>query len=612
MSADPIIYCLEQLTDYRQFERLCSDIMAGSGYENIEPLGGSNDRGRDALHVCRDKPDDVTIFVYSVRSDWRQKLLNEDCERIRQEGHHLKRVVFVCTSAITSTQRDSAKEAVRDRFGWELELFDLERLRIRLASDLRHLIAQHPSIFCPPWFPKRGGLSVSESHDTLVIDHVSDDHALATWLARRLQLAGHRTWCYGNAPLAGEDADESVRLLIERRAVHYLPILSPAALRDADLMGRCGLACGMDGLTIPCWSIVVDASLLTTKLRSLTPIRFDRGWSAGLGGLLDALQVRGIAAVFDRERGRAIALRSYVPESLIRPIPEHVYANVFRVTVPAGLIACEVEEMSEEARSELRRTWAFAEVSPTKLLAFEEPPPSVPLVPKKRLPECAWSHFPEWEGKRTYDIVKELIRRSLEVACYRAGLVWCDDRRVLYFPLDGKPQRNVSYRHVDGRNTWVGVTGEKTYGRGERASAFRYQLAPSFRVGQDESGEWWVTTRVYVRITDCDGIPHSKKAIIRRRKRVTRDWWNKEWFARTLAVMQAISGGKPEIDVGSGASRLAVSTAPIEWECPVSINWEAVERAGDFQEEMAAMRYFNEDDEEDEEEIDKEGASSNG
>ena len=54
MSADPIIYCLEQLTDYRQFERLCSDIMAGSGYANIEPLGGSNDRGRDALHVSRE------------------------------------------------------------------------------------------------------------------------------------------------------------------------------------------------------------------------------------------------------------------------------------------------------------------------------------------------------------------------------------------------------------------------------------------------------------------------------------------------------------------------------------------------------------------------------
>ena len=445
-----------------------------------------------------------------------------------------------------------------------------------------------------------------------MIDHVQDDHALATWLARRLQLAGHRMWCYGTAPLAGEGADESVRLLIEKRALHYLPILSSAALKDADLMGRCGLACGTEGLTIPCWSSVVNATLLPTKLRSLTPIRFDRGWLAGLAGLLDALEVRGVAAVFDGERGRAVALRSYVPESLTRPIPEHLYANVFRVTVPAGLIACEIEEMSEEARSELRRTWAFAEASPTKLLAFEEPPPSLPLVPRRRLSEFAWQHFPEWEGKRTYDVVTELIRRSLDVASYLAGLEWCDDRRVLYFPHDGKVQRNVSYRHVDGRNTWVGVTGEKTYGRDERATPFRYQLAPSFRVGHDESGVWWATLRLYVRITDCEGTPYSKKAITRRRKQVTRDWWNKEWFARTLAVMQALSSGKPEIEVGSGARRLAVSITPIEWECPVSINWEAVERAGDFQEEMAAMRYLDEDDEEDEEPANKEEVDSDG
>jgi hypothetical protein len=612
MSADPIIYCLEQLTDYRQFERLCSDIMAGSGYQNIEPLGGTNDRGRDALHVSRDNADDVTIFAYSVRSDWRQKLLEEDCERIRQEGHTLNRIVFVSTSGVTSTQRDSVKQAVKDRYGWELELFDIERLRVRLASDLRHLIARHPSIFCPPWFPKRGGLSVAESHDTLVIDHVPGDHALAAWLARRLQLEGHRTWCYGSAPLAGEGADESVRLLIENRALSYLPILSAAAIEDADIMGRCGLACGVDGLTIPCWSTVVDVARLPARLRSLTPIRFDRSWSMGLGGLLDALQARGIVASFGGEQGRAIALRSYVPEPLTLPVPERVYANVFRATVPATLIACEIREMNEEAIAELRREWAFAVASPSKLFAFEEPPPSVPRVPRKRLSECVWNHYPVWEGQRTVDVVKELIRRSLDVACFRAGLEWCEDRRQFYFPQDAKPQRNVSYRHVDGRNTWVGVTGEKTYGRGERATPFRYQLGPSFRVGQDESGSWWVTTRLYVRVTDCEGTPHQKKAITRRRKRVTRDWWNKEWFARTLAVMQAISGGKPEIKVGSGKRRLAVSIEPLEWLSPVSINLEAVERAGDFQEEMAATRFFDEEDAEDEAESEGEEANPNG
>lgn len=51
MSADPIIYCLGHLTDYRQFERLCSDAMAGSGYPNINPIGGTSGK-TDLLQVA--------------------------------------------------------------------------------------------------------------------------------------------------------------------------------------------------------------------------------------------------------------------------------------------------------------------------------------------------------------------------------------------------------------------------------------------------------------------------------------------------------------------------------------------------------------------------------
>ena len=110
MSADPIVYCLEHLTDYPQFERLCSDVMNQSGYRDIEPLGGSNDRGRDALHISRADPNDITIFAYSVRGDWEQKLLNEDCRRIEEEQHQLQTLVFVTTSSLTSTQRDTIKD----------------------------------------------------------------------------------------------------------------------------------------------------------------------------------------------------------------------------------------------------------------------------------------------------------------------------------------------------------------------------------------------------------------------------------------------------------------------------------------------------------------------
>src|SRR5260370_12285306 len=94
MSADPIVYCLENLTDYPQFERLCSDVMNQSGFRDIEPLGGSSDRGRDALHVSRADPHEITIFAYSVRGDWQQKLFKENSKRTHNEKPPLTRPPF--------------------------------------------------------------------------------------------------------------------------------------------------------------------------------------------------------------------------------------------------------------------------------------------------------------------------------------------------------------------------------------------------------------------------------------------------------------------------------------------------------------------------------------
>jgi hypothetical protein len=62
ISADPINYYLEHLTDYRHFKRLLSDLMARCGYPNIDPSGSGADRGRDGLHR---NSDGLTIFAYT-------------------------------------------------------------------------------------------------------------------------------------------------------------------------------------------------------------------------------------------------------------------------------------------------------------------------------------------------------------------------------------------------------------------------------------------------------------------------------------------------------------------------------------------------------------------
>src|SRR5436190_11395691 len=100
MAADPLVYCLEQVTDYDQFERLCHDLMAAEGYTSIEPLGGMQDKGRDAIHVDRRDPTRVTVFAYSVRDDWRKKLA-DDCGKIQLHGHQCRRVAFLCTAGFS-------------------------------------------------------------------------------------------------------------------------------------------------------------------------------------------------------------------------------------------------------------------------------------------------------------------------------------------------------------------------------------------------------------------------------------------------------------------------------------------------------------------------------
>lgn len=596
MSADAIIYCLENLTDYMQFERLCSDLMAGVDFPNIEPIGGTGDRGRDALHTCKYQGT-KSVFAYTVRTDWFTKL-KSDCSRIHEEDHNPDNIIYVCTSNLSGSDRDKAEKYILEKYAWSLEIYDIERIRVLLTGPLNHLVAKHPAIFCPPWFPQSGGLSVSECRDTLIIDHVAEDHALATWLSRKLSLAGYKTWCFGTAPLAGEDIDSSVQILIKNRAVQYLPILSVEALANTDFITRASLACSVENLMIPCWSEdlseYIDSSRQIQKILQLEPARFGESWASGIDKVSLVLQVKGIKPELSPEQGKMVAIRAYIPEPVTKLSPEKVYANVFPVEVPKAILICELDsEMSNEDIDILRQMWAFVKISSQKFLSFSPPPDGVPLKRTPRIPAYSWSSYSNREGKNSINAVKELIRRSLEVACYHQGMKWCSDRRVIYFPGDAATAKhNISITHVDGRKTRVSMTGEKQYGWGDRATRFRYQLCPKFKPGFDENGEWWVTLSIYVRVTDLAGKPYELKDIIRRRKNVTKNWWNKEWLARTIGIMQALKSDSDQdhIRIGTDKHQVVVGTNPLAWECPVSIDVEAVDRIGNFQEEISSVK----------------------
>ena len=607
MPADPIIYCLEQNTDHAAFETLCVDLMASAGFPGIEPIGGTGDRGRDAVWSGRDGKDSV-VFAFSSRADWERKLY-EDCVRVQECGHQVAKLVFVSSRHAHAQARDKAKQRVRERFGWPVDLYDARRIWVMLKGEHRSVLANHPSIFGPPWFDTRGGLMIDGARDTLIVDHLECDHAFSTWLSRRLELVGYKVWCHGIAPLVGENAHDTVRQLIKTRALRYLPVLSAGSARHRDLLDRCAQATSTNGLTtLPCFATAVERDLLGEQLLRTEAAHFDHSYSAGLDKLLQTLDATGVRPTSAPVATHHVrSLYSQWP-AVVKDKPEAIYANVFRTTVPEAIAAFQLsKDVTDDEIERARKTWAFSRAHKSVILAFEMPPKDIclPLLDHTPARRYAWKSLGEEYGRKSIGVIKELVRRTLEVACGRAGFEWCGERKGYH--VSPAETGACGFRHVDGESRIVRLTGYRSYGTIEDKKRLSYQLAPRFRVNVDDGLQVWATLRIYIRLVGEDGVLISRASIARRRKKVTKQWWNKQWFVRTLAMMQRISQGGDTIDVGQGKERVSVATTPLRLECPLSIDVAAMDALDDFQIEFAAIRGGDEE-EGDETHLDGDGA----
>lgn len=589
MSADAILYCLERVSDYRDFERLCSSLLAGMRYPEIDPLGGTGDKGRDAI-VRTDSDGRKICFAYTVRSDWRVKLLS-DAKRVHEMNHAPDVFVFVCTESLTASDKDFAHKSITEVYGWELDLFDIERLRVQLIGPQRHLLAHHPSIFTPPFFPQRGGESISESKDTLIIDHVPADSALAAWLARRLSLAGFRTWCNGTAPLAGENVDVSVRKLLELRATLYLPIITTSSLSDSVFLERCTIAATKEGFVLPCGT-TESRTGLSSRLINVLFADFHESWITGLSQVLKQLTSLGINPSLDYERGKQIALRDYLPVQVTVSKPEPVIANVFDLHLPEAMFIFDYQTPpTNDEIYEARKYWAFVRINEYQFAAFTHPPSHIfQNKTVARNTKFLWRDSGDRNGVSPLNLTKQLVWRSLDLICAAKGLQYCDNKKLYYFPKVSSGEWIQKYKHIDERKTDVQLTGTRTKGWGDTASPFLYQLSPRFRPQGGIKGPWSVIVSIYIRVTALDGQLFEAKEIGRRRKVVTKSWWNPQWLARLLGITQALETSEGRIQIGEGTEAVIMSTIPTRWECPVGLDVLAVNGLPDIGQEIAEYK----------------------
>jgi len=142
---DPIVACLQAITDYVRYERFCTDLMRFDGFLGIEPLGGVADKSRDSVLL---KNGQNFIFHYSVRQDWKTKLW-EDAEGVRRHGHPCTQIVCVNPAEFTTAERDDCIQRFKQEFGWPLELYGVDRIASMLRTNASPLLRAYPEIFVP-------------------------------------------------------------------------------------------------------------------------------------------------------------------------------------------------------------------------------------------------------------------------------------------------------------------------------------------------------------------------------------------------------------------------------------------------------------------------------
>ena len=432
------------------------------------------------------------------------------------------------------------------------------------------------------------------SRDHLFISYAYEDEALAEWLALRLTSEGYKVWIDRFELLGGESYPADIDHAIKCRTFRMIALLSRSSLVKPNPLKERTLALSIQRER-------EEELLITLNVDNLRPgemdwmtsditfIPFFESWAAGLVQLLKKLsRVDAPKLVAD---GKQIATNAYLPTDTLSHEPERVYSNLLHIERIPAAISCYTasKALSENAESELVQRWAFwarrpnsdrAGASDTLYFSFDRPPMSTRHSHGwVRKVAAAWQDVDTICGIRSLHVLKPLLRRTLLHHLQTRGLrPTPDDPQILYFP-NGLLRNNLLwFRRPDGRKVYRMVVGERSWRPGER---FAYHQAVTFDICTDLPGHYAARFRIRWHITNCDGDPLPAVAANARRKRLTRNWYNKEWLARHLALLTFIADGRDTIEMSENGS-LVLSSSLIRLRAPFGIDETAIPKGTPF------------------------------
>ncbi len=392
-------------------------------------------------------------------------------------------------------------------------------------------------------------MTIQALPDHLFISYAWEDGALCEWLYRKLTAAGYRVWCDRFSLRGGDRWPRDIDRAIKTRTFRMIALLSRHSIAKENPSKERQLALALSKERQEQFLIPLNVDGLRTtelgwELSDLQYIPF-QNWAAGLARLLATLEAIGAPRPL-QEEGPRLAAETFLPPSVLQEADEIVYTNCLEVRpVPEVLHRLALTRPllpTEEAALEQR--WAFHKVNPRRVLAFGPPPADGGLERDPAQDTSArWRTVSVVDGLRPADVVSSLIRKALGARARQLGMAVSEDGETFYFPKGLLPKDKLFYPGYQGRRTWVAVVGERRAG----AVRTRYHLGVRFRIRRDVIDGFVAQFKLRLHLVDLAGEQLDAAAINRRRKQITKAWWNHEWLGRQFAVLHFLRGDADEI-----------------------------------------------------------------
>ena len=170
------------------------------------------------------------------------------------------------------------------------------------------------------------------------------------------------------------------------------------------------------------------------------------------------------------------------------------------------------------------------------------------LDPERRQrPALRWPSYDLIQDTSTYNIVSNLLKRSVHSWLIRAGCILAADYSAYYLPAPFKGESIFRFKDVDDKSSYIRVAGSvRLYRPNSVPEEIIHHPAIRYVIRKTDMGGFVIQLRPGVALFDGAHKPITGKRVGPRTKKVTRAYFNEKWRKRLMAFSQLLAQSASE------------------------------------------------------------------